>query len=407
LHVTFAQSPLDKRTGFFAQNQRLGTALIVLSEVSQVGISFSDEVIPPDTYVSADFTNARLETILLALLRDTDIRYKIISNQVVLYRYQPEEKYTVSGFVVDAENGERLIGANVFTEDNQQGTFTNEYGFFSLTLPKSTVNLLFSYLGYQLESEKVKLTENRKITVGLKPSVTLKEVLVLSSNAPDAVAMEAKLNFSRERLPLERVKILPRLGGEVDVLRATTLLPGVHTGADGVGGIHVRGGNADQNLILLDGVPVYNPLHAIGIFSVFNTNAVKSARLIKGGFPARYGGRLSSVMDLRTREGNSYDYQANVGASLISIDGTVEGPIEKGKSSFILSGRRALTDLFIKPITRFSKNSNGEEGFTSYYFYDLNGKVNFELSPRDRIYFSAYTGGDSFESESKLEQNSE
>ena len=405
-HFAFSQSPLDKRTGFFVQNQKLETALIVLSEISEVGISFSNNIIPSDVFVSGEYNNVRVETILQDFIKSTDLKYKVISNQIVIYREVPDQKFTISGFIEDSETGERLIGANVFTSDSKYGTFSNEYGFFSLTLPKGVVNLSFSYLGYTLQTKKIRLGNNTKLAIRMAPSLTLKEVLVLASDSKDAVQMEAKLNFSKERLPLDRLKSLPRLGGEVDLIRATQLLPGVHSGADGIGGLHVRGGNADQNLILLDGVPVYNALHAIGIFSIFNTNAIKSARLIKGDFPARYGGRLSSVMDVRMKEGNSLDYSAELGASLIAADLTVEGPIEKNKSSFFFSGRRALTDLFVKPLTRFSKKQSNEEGFSSYFFYDINGKINFELSPKDRIYLSLYNGGDNFSDETFFEQNS-
>ena len=402
-----AQSPLEKKVSFFVQNEPLASALVVLSDVSGVGISFGNEIIPKGKRVSIDVIDQPIRFVLDRFLKSTPIQYKLISQQIVLFVEPGTEEYTVSGFVEDSETGERLIGANVFTSDNQNGTFSNNYGFFSLTLTSGEQELNFSYLGYQLQSKVIKLDRNKRLKVELVPSLTLKEVLVIASEASNAVQMEAKMNFSRERLPVEKVKSLPRLGGEVDLIRVAQLYPGVNSGADGVGGLHVRGGNADQNLILLDGVPIYNGLHALGIFSIFNSNAVKSAKLIKGGFPARYGGRLSSVMDIRTREGNFYDYKAEFGASLISADATVEGPIQKGKSSFFFSGRRAFTDLYLKPLTEYSKNQRSEEGFTSYYFYDLNGKLNFSLSDKDKLYLSFYTGGDLFHDESDFRQNSD
>ncbi|HHH49794.1 MAG TPA: TonB-dependent receptor, partial [Saprospiraceae bacterium] len=400
-----AQSVLDKSVSFFVQDEPLASALIILSEVSEVGISFSNSIIPPDKRVSADIVEQPLKLVLESFIKGTPIEYKLLNNQIVLFVKQGNEVYTISGFIEDSENGERLIGANVYTADYEHGTTSNEYGFFSLTLPAGPTTLNFSYLGYKLLSTQINLEENKKLKVNLTPSLTLKEVLVISTEASNAVQMEAKMNFSRERLPVEKIKGLPRLGGEVDLLRVAQLYPGVTSGADGVGGLHVRGGNADQNLLLLDGVPVYNGLHALGIFSIFNTNAVKSAKLIKGGFPARYGGRLSAVMDVRTREGNYYHYAGEFGLSLISSDLSFEGPIKKGKSSFFFSGRRAFTDFLLRPITKYSKGQKNEEGFTSYYFYDLNGKFNFNIDQKDKIYFSFYTGGDSFHDESDFEQN--
>ena len=290
------------------------------------------------------------------------------------------QKYTINGYISDSETGELLIGANIFDPIRLVGTSTNVYGFFSLTLPADTFSLVFSYVGYSAQIIKVDLIRNKQIKVSLKPSIVLEEVEI---SATQSEKIEESTKMSTIKLPVEQIKELPALLGEVDVLKTIQLLPGVQSGTEGASGIYVRGGGPDQNLILLDGTPVYNASHLFGFFSVFNADAIKNVELIKGGFPARYGGRLSSVLDIRMKDGNMKKFHAEGSLGIIASKLTVEGPIIKDKTSFIISARRTYMDIIAQPMIRLI---NGDEYTTQgYYFYDLNAKVNHKFNDKNRL----------------------
>lgn len=306
------------------------------------------------------------------------------------------QKYTINGYVSDSETGELLIGANIFDPIRLVGTSTNVYGFFSLTLPADTFSLVFSYVGYSSQIIKVDLKRNKQIKISLKPSIVLEEVEI---SATQSERIEESTKMSTIKLPVEQIKELPALLGEVDVLKTIQLLPGVQSGTEGASGIYVRGGGPDQNLILLDGTPVYNASHLFGFFSVFNADAIKNVELIKGGFPARYGGRLSSVLDIRMKDGNMKKFHAEGSLGIIASKLTVEGPIIKDKTSFIVSARRTYMDIIAQPMIRLI---NGDEYTTQgYYFYDLNAKVNHKFNDKNRLYLSLYMGDDKFYSNTK------
>jgi len=300
------------------------------------------------------------------------------------------QKFTISGFVEDAKTGERLIGASVFNASNLSGTTTNVYGFYSLTIPQGKINFSSIFVGYTQFQTDFELSKDTVINIKLSSGIELSEIEVSGKrNEVDDNQM------SLIDVPLKTIRKIPAFMGEVDVLKAIQLLPGVQSGTEGTSGIYVRGGGPDQNLILLDGVPIYNANHLFGFFSVFNGDAISDVTLIKGGFPARYGGRLSSVLDIRMKEGNLYQYKTNISIGLIASRVTFEGPIKKGKSSFIISARRSYLDLFVVPGEWIYAKIKKEEMQTlSYYFQDFNVKINQILSKRDRIYFSVYTGID-------------
>ena len=388
----FAQGALEQRVSLSRQNESLEDILFVLIDDSKVPLSFSSEILP-ETKISITVNNKPVKEVLDQLFGGTFIDYKLVGYQIVLFRKETKRKFTVSGFLEDAETGERLIGASVFDRVSYTGTTSNEYGFYSLTIPAGDVDINFSYLGYQTHRRQLVLQADLSINLPLKSSVTLTEVLVIDK---DKFVDTSDKGVSEHLINVTDVEHLPNLVGESDLVRTAQLLPGVQTGTDGVGGVYVRGGNASHNLIMIDGVPVYNIAHAAGIFSIFNTSAVRSAKLLKGGFPARYGGRLSSVLDVRTKEGNKKELKGRFDAGLVTSRLTLEGPIEKDKSSFFISGRVSYLDWYLKPYTRNLKEGNGENGFTSYNFYDLNAKVNYTLSEKDRIYLSFYAGGDDF-----------
>ncbi|MCI4668674.1 MAG: TonB-dependent receptor [Bacteroidia bacterium] len=308
------------------------------------------------------------------------------------------QKYTISGYVIDEASGEKLLGATVYDAKTKKGGLSNTYGFFSLTLPSDTVELVFSYTGYKTKGMKFLLDKDTLISISLG-YLALDQVDIVAENLERKVD---QTQMSRVEIPLEQIKKLPALFGEVDVVKALQLMPGVQSGSEGSSGLYVRGGGPDQNLILLDGVPLYYVSHLGGFFSVFNADALSSIQLYKGGFPARYGGRLSSILDVRMKEGNLNKFEGEGSVGIISSKVSVQGPIARGKSSFIISGRRTYVDLFTRPISRLA--SNGEAAI-GYYFYDLNGKANYILSEKDRLYFSFYTGEDRFSGNGGYEFN--
>ncbi len=299
-----------------------------------------------------------------------------------------QQKTTVSGRITEKGSGETLIGVNVYIPDLKVGTVSNAYGFYSITFNTSAeVNIVFSYVGFTSQSITIAPGETKELNIILSSSVDLKEVVIIDS-AYKKVSDHAQM--SNFQLPVEYVKEIPAVLGEKDVFKALQLLPGVQKGNEGSSGLYVRGGGPDQNLIILDDATVYNANHLFGFFSLFNGDALKSIELIKGGFPARYGGRLSSVVDMNMKDGNREKICGEAGIGFISSKATIEGPIIKNKSSFLVSGRRTYIDALMRPM--MSK----ERGTFGYYFYDFNAKVNYEIDNKKRIYLSGYFGRDKF-----------
>lgn len=391
--LLFSQSPLDERLSIDLENESLENALYELLEQAESGISFNNDLIPEDKFITIRATDKTLREILNTLLSGTNLTYQVIGAQVVIKRKPPSKrKFTISGFVEDLESGERLIGANVYENIKQKGATTNEYGFFSLTLTEGSNNLVSSYLGYQMEVQPIELQGNMNIIFKLK-SAYLTEVIVRATN--DSVLIESE-NLSIENLAIENFQRLPGVGGEADIVRSIQSLPGIQSGADGFGGLSIRGGDVDQNLFLLDGVPVYNSLHAVGVYSIYNTSAVKGATLLKGSFPAKYGGRVSGVLDVQTKEGNNKKHVAETDFGLTSGKISVEGPIIKDKASYFISGRRAFFDFYSIPVTTRLRDRDSIDGYIGYFFYDFNAKANIQLNEKDRIFLSFYTGRDDF-----------
>ena len=312
---------------------------------------------------------------------------------VCVLQTQAQTRYTVSGTVTDRASGEHLIGATVRDLKSGKGTVTNTFGFYSLTLPEDSVLIAITYIGYKADGFRYLLDKNTTQNVTLEQSSILKEVEIVGERYE---RIEERAQMSRIDIPIQQIKNVPAFMGEKDVLKALQLLPGVSAGGEGQSGIYVRGGGPDQNLILLDGVPVYNVSHLFGFFSVFNPDAVKDVSLIKGGFPARYGGRLSSVIEINMKEGNENEFHGEGTIGLIASKLTLEGPIKKGKSSFIVSGRRTYIDILARPLIKAGFAAEGSEGVVGYFFDDVNAKVNYRFSEKDRVYLSFYTGQDKF-----------
>jgi hypothetical protein len=303
------------------------------------------------------------------------------------------QRHTISGYVMDAASKETLIGATVFDKNSGKGCATNSYGFYTLTLDQGQVDLQISYVGYSQQNRTIDLKENLNLNFALETNTTLDEVVVESTRATVSARSP---QMSVVELPVQQIKSIPTLFGEADVLKAIQLLPGVQNGSEGSAGMYVRGGGPDENLLLLDGVPVYNVNHMMGFFSVFNPDALKNVTLYKGSFPAHFGGRLSSVVDIRMKEGDMQQYHGNVSVGLISSKLNFEGPIVKDKLSFNLSFRRTYSDLLMKPALWIARRTDNDMSKlkAGYYFYDFNGKLNWKISDKDRLYLSFYSGDD-------------
>ncbi len=307
----------------------------------------------------------------------------------------PSKSHTISGYVTDGKSQETLIGASVYEASTMKGTVTNNFGYYTLKLGEGQVKMKASFVGFASYEAVFNLKNDTIINIALSQSNQLDEVTVT------ARAMENNVKgaqMSTIELPVTQLKKVPALFGETDVIKALQLLPGVQSGTEGSAGMYVRGGGPDENLILLDGVPLYNVNHAAGFFSAFNSDAIKNVTLYKGNFPARFGGRLSSVVDVHMKDGDMHEYHANLSLGLIASKVNVEGPIVKGKTSFNLSFRRTYYDLITAPLANYLVKLETATGKNSawagYYFYDLNLKLNHKFSDKDRLFLSIYSGDD-------------
>jgi hypothetical protein len=300
-----------------------------------------------------------------------------------------QKKLTISGYLKDASSGEDLIGASVFIKETMKGTTANTYGFFSFSLDPGEYTLVASYVGFDTYEQKISLTEDVRININLTPTaIEMEGVTVTGEKSTNTESTE----MGRATIDIEKVKSLPAFMGEADPMKTIQLLPGVLAAGEGNSGFYVRGGGPDQNLILLDEAVVYNASHLFGFFSVFNADAVKNIELYKGTMPSNFGGRLASVVDVTMKDGNNQKFEVDGGVGLIASRLTVQGPIKKNKASFLVSGRRTYIDVVSRPLIKESSPFKG----SGYYFYDLNAKLNYKFSDKDRVYLSGYLGKDKF-----------
>ena len=405
-----AQDLLEQRFDFQVTQLSLEEALSQLSTLTEIPISYSSSILPTERVISINQKNQTLKFILKQMLRRTSVSFKQVGSQVVLfYKKRKLEKYRISGFIEDKKSGEKLIGANIYERNSGKGASTNEYGFFSFTVTEGELDLACSYLGYETKTQKLILSENLEVNFKMENNLTIREIIVISSEFDNP--LEALPPLGTDEIPVQQMSLYPKLGGETDIFRMTEFMPGVQTGADGLGGLHIRGGSTDQNLVLMDGVPVYNASHSLGIFSIFNPEAVKSMQLYKGGFPAQYTGRLSSVMDIRTKEGNMKEWAGNINLGMAAASATLEGPLIIDKASIFLTARKTILGKVIQNATEKIKNENEFfqdnfgvplEGNSNYKFSDFNGKLNIAFSEKDKLYLSYYEGSDNFSDNDKL-----
>ncbi|BDS12925.1 TonB-dependent receptor [Aureispira anguillae] len=398
---TWAQEKnfLDEKISIQLKNRSINAALKLLEEkVASINFVFDESKIPLDHRVNLTFKNQKLGWVLEQVLAGTPIDFKVFGSQITLFnnpkKVQPAPpQYTISGYLVDEKTQDPLIGATIFEPITSRGTTTNIEGFYSLTLPKGKHQIICSYIGYQSVSKVLDLSGNVKLNLNLDAGEEMEEVVVESSKHSDS---RHDLNvISSHTMDIETIKSLPSMLGEVDVIKAMQLLPGVQSGSEGASGLFVRGGGPDQNLFLIDGAPVYNANHLFGFVSIFDSKIVKKATIIKGGFPARYGGRLSSVLDIHTRTGDMQKFHGEVSIGLLSAGASIEGPIWKGKTSFLITGRRSWVDLFGVPIQQAIVDNNGGVGnVINYSFYDINVKLKHKFSDKNYLVLSGYFGDD-------------
>lgn len=295
-----------------------------------------------------------------------------------------QEKVTLNGYIKDAANGEELLGVTIYIPSLQAGTITNDYGFYALTVPRGSYEVRFSYVGYKEEIRRLDLSADVSLNVEMQSDATVMQEIVIDEKPLDENVVAVQM--SKHALNMNQVRKLPALFGEIDIIKNIQMLPGVITAGEGNSSFFVRGGSADQNLILIDEAPVYDPSHLFGLFSVFNADVIKDSELYKGGIPARFGGRLSSILEVRTKDGNNKDFEVNGGIGTMASRIAVEGPIVRDKSSFVVSARRSYVDFILKAAQE--KNL--------VHFYDLNAKVNWKSNNRNRFFVAFYTGRDVF-----------
>lgn len=393
-----------KEVSFEVTRTSLRNALSDFSRQSGLYLNFTDSIIPDDYNISINEKNIPAIKILQKILQNTGLEFIVSqSQQIILVISQKKQNkarnttYTISGFIVDAQTGEVLSGADVSVKDIFTGTSSNIYGFYSLTLPAGDYTLEYSYLGYSSQTVKVNLDKNIRRSVELTGGVLTADTITVTANSEEDFLKSTEVGTIR--LSPKELKTTPVLFGEQDILKALHLLPGVTLTREGDSGFNVRGGDSDQNLVLLDEAPVYNAFHFFGFLSVFNSDAVKDFKLIKGPAPPKYGGKLSSVLDIQMNEGNYKEYNGNISIGSIFSRFRLEGPIKKDKSSFIISGRRTYADVFVRLLGPDDvKNS-------ALYFYDFNIKTNYRASQTDRVYLSGYFGQDVLDINDVLSNN--
>ncbi len=319
------------------------------------------------------------------------LKHSLVCTVVLLllsFAAAAQVRYTINGYVKDSASGELIIGATIAVGGHN--VLTNQYGFYSVTLPAGDYDMIVSHSAFITTGYRISLAADVQQNFLLRPkNSALAEVVVYSRRRDENVrnAQMGKIDLS-----MNQIKNIPLVFGEVDILKAIQLLPGIQNSGEGNAGIYVRGGGPDQNLIMLDDAVVYNTGHLFGFFSIFNSDAIKNTSLIKGGMPAQYGGRLSSVLDVSMKDGNSNEFVTEGGIGLIASRLSIQGPLVKDKASFIVSGRRTYVDQLVKPFVKETSNFYG----SGYYFYDLNAKANYRFSDRDRLYLSGYFGRDVF-----------
>jgi len=381
---------LEKKISVSFDEENLVTIVKSIDKQLNGVFSYKPEIFPKNEKLTLNEENKTVKEILDKVFLGTKIGYREYGGEIILNVKSELKKVTVSGLITDKTTGELLIGANIFVEETYGGASSNQYGFYSVTLDEGRYSLVYSYLGYTKKIlTNVELSSSLRLNIELEPTPINMEEVVVEDQKYDQNIKATEMGLIA--FTPKSIESVPILFGEQDILKAMQLMPGVSTAVEGASGFYVRGGGIDQNQILLDEATVYNPTHLLGLFSTFNSDAIKNVNFIKGNFPSEYGGRLSSVMDIRMKEGSNKNFNVYGGIGTIASRLTVDGPIIKDKGSFIISGRRTYADILFSLFP--DKDSDTD---VKLYFYDLNAKTNFILGENDRIYLSGYFGRDVF-----------
>ncbi len=392
-----AQNPLDKTITISINNEPLKQAFDKITAASGVRFTYNETVAQSKITLNINAQNQPLGDVLKKALAPHPFSFSVL-DQDVMIKYDAAKikkpsaalaggKFTISGTVKSTQTGETIIGASIRVVDVNQGTSSNEYGFYSITVPAGDHQLAVSAIGQKSTVLPVSVTANQRLNISMDNNEQSLQEVTITAKAP-GIRDLANPQMGVERLSIQETKNMPVLLGERDIIKTIQLLPGIKTAGEGSGGFYVRGGASDQNLILLDEAPVYNATHMLGFFSTFNSDAIKNISIYKGDMPAQYGGRLSSVLDIKMNEGNNQKLGVSGGIGLIAARINVEGPIQKNKSSFLISARRTYADAFLA----FSKDSLAKK--SKLYFYDINAKANYILGDKDRLFLSGYFGKD-------------
>ncbi len=399
---------LQQKITLNLRDQRIEVVLREITRRTKIEFSYNPQLLPVDRHVTVHMRHKPVSAVLDEVLLGNGIGYVNIENHLVLKKLDlagipdktgptaPKRHFAVSGYLRDKNTGEVLIGANVYVKGTTTGVMTNGYGFYSLTLESGTVALVFSYMGYKEKVTEVMLNENTRLSVEMEEQkLEISEVEIFASDRETEIH---KSQMSEFRFSQKTLSQLPGFGGDLDIIRALQAVPGIHTFGDGSALYYVRGGNSDQNLLLIDEVPVYNPSHLFGFFSAFAPDAINDVQIYKGDFPAKFGGRLSSVIDIKAREGNlkRFGFSGNVGPYASNF--TLEGPIVKDKASFFISGRVSTLN-WLNSLKTFNKSFD-------FRFFDINAKLNYRLNDNNRFFFTFYTGRDVFSRYLSVEVNS-
>ncbi len=374
------------------KNTPLKTIIKQIEEQSPYRFIYNNDKINDIIKLNVNVENKNINTVLKKLLVDTSIQYLVENKSIVLFvkpsikKNQRKSKFTLSGIVKDAATGETLFGANLRVKNSNKGVVSNEYGFYSITLEEKKYTFQISYLGYKTKEIEVDLNKSINLDIELEPESDELDEVIITSNNTNKSQVRAILTGA-VNLQSKEIKQVPAFFGEPDITRVILTQPGISTVGEATSGFNVRGGNIDQNLVLLDEAPVYNSSHLWGFFSIFNTDAIKNLKLYKGGIPARFGGRASSVLDIRQKEGNTKEFKGEGGLGLLFSRLTLEGPIKKEKVSFLISGRRSYFDLFFPLLGEEVKDNK-------IYFYDLNTKLTWNINSKNKLFISGYFGAD-------------
>ncbi|WP_298548842.1 TonB-dependent receptor [uncultured Aquimarina sp.] len=377
------ETVLEKKINIHQEKISIKSVFSILENKLKIQIGYSDDAVDASRIVSVKLVNTSLREVLRTLFPSNLYKFKTLNQKILIYKRRP--KYTISGYVSEQISSEYLSNTSIYIPQLKTGTITNDYGFYSITIEEGSYSVLVSFEGYKNITKEIVLKDDMVINFELEIETQfLDEVIITSNNVAEKIN---STQMSTERFNPAVFEDVPMILGEKDALKTLQLLPGVQSGNEGFAGFYVRGGAPDQNLIVLDEAIVYNSNHLFGFFSVFNGDAIKSAEIYKGGFPARFGGRLSSVVKMDTKNGNKEKIKGKVNIGLISSTLLLEGPVKQGKSSFMVSGRRTYLDLIVRPF---------QTDRVTYYFTDVNAKYHHVFSDKDKLYWSTYFGQDKF-----------